>query len=461
MTIGHGETDNLIRDCTIEGSGEVGIRFRDNRNEFFAGHRNRIANCTVRDTSRDRPGIEIDIHGKTQDIIIRRTKPENTASGKQKAGIRIGENAQRILLQVPGTHRCFKLETKLMKTHFQKIIASALILVFPFSVSAADVFVSPEGNDANSGTLAKPFRTVQKGVDSLGAGDTCYVRAGVYRETVNLTASGLPGQPIRIRAYPGEDVLLDGTDRIRAPLKRGDDGVFTTRTELTFQQLFAGDAMLIEARWPNCSPDRMLTRDGWATAGPESEYQKLRDPELAETGIDWNGATAILNVAHQFWSWSRIVEGYVPGSDTLPYTITMNPFHTEGRKWWHDDYYYLCGKREALDAPGEWHLDADGSLSLIPPAGTGIADLVLRVKQRDYGFVGENLQHVEICGFRFFGCSFQLSGCEDCVVEYCNLLYPSYARGVPNAEEKGKRKPCPGTARGRAKPSFPAYSQLD
>ena len=332
-----------------------------------------------------------------------------------------------------------------MKTHFHGMIVSALVLVFPFSVSAANVFVSPEGDDANPGTLARPFRTVQKGVDSLAAGDTCYVRAGVYRESVKLTASGRPGQPVRIRAYPGEDVLLDGTELIREPLKRGDDGVFTTRTKLTFQQLFAGDAMLTEARWPNCEPDRILTRDGWATAGPESEYQKLRDPELAETGINWNGATAILNVAHQFWSWSRIVEGYAPGSDTLPYVITMNPFHTEGRKWWHDDYYYLCGKREALDAPGEWHLAADGTLSVIPLAGTDFGSMALRAKQREYGYVGENLQHVELSGFRFFGCSFQLSDCEDCVVEYCNLLYPSFARGVPNAEEKGKRRPCPGT----------------
>ena len=309
----------------------------------------------------------------------------------------------------------------------------------------ANVFVSPQGNDANPGTLAKPFRTVQKGADSLEAGDTCYVRAGVYRETVNLSTGGRPGRPMRIRAYPGEVVLFDGTEPIREPLERADDGVFSTSTKLTFQQLFAGDAMLTEARWPNCPPDRMLTRDGWATAGPKSEYQKLRDPELAETGIDWNGATAILNVAHQFWSWSRIVKGYAPGSDTLPYAITMNPFHTEGRRWWHDDYYYLCDKREALDVPGEWHLATDGTLSVIPPAGTDIADLVLRAKRRDYAFVGENLQAIEISGFQFFGCSFQLSGCEDCLMEYCNLLYPSYARGVPNAEEKGKRKPCPGT----------------
>lgn len=327
----------------------------------------------------------------------------------------------------------------------QRLMVSAILLAFPFSLSAANVFVAPGGDDAHPGTQSQPFRTVQKAADSLQPGDTCYVRAGVYRETVKLSVTGGPDRPVCIRAYPGETALLDGTDPIRGPLESGDDGILTTKTPLTFQQLFAGDAMLTEARWPNCPPDRILTRDGWATAGTRSEYQKLRDPELAATGIDWNGATAILNVAHQFWSWSRIVEGYTPGSDTLFYVITMNPFHTEGRNWWHDDYYYLCGKREALDAPGEWHLAANGLLSVVPPAKASADDLLLRAKQRDYGFVGERLRHVEIAGFRFFGCSFRLDDCESCVVECCNLLYPSYARGVPNAEEKGKQKSCPGT----------------
>ena len=332
-----------------------------------------------------------------------------------------------------------------MRKRIGYLIGVVSAVVFLSAVSAADVFVSLEGADANPGTFAKPFRTIQKGVDALQPGDTCFVRAGTYREVVTLSRSGQAGKPVRIRAFPGETVILDGTAPIPGTPQRGEGDVFTMKTDLTFEQLFAGNTMLMEARWPNCSMDRILTRDGWATAGPKSEYQKLRDPELAETGIDWNGATAILNVAHQFWSWSRTVDGYIPGSDTLPYVITMNPYHTEGRNWWHDDYYYLMGKREALDAPGEWHLAVDGTLSVIPPPGVSASALNLRAKRRDHGFLGKDLKHVEISGFRFFGCSFKLTDCEDCVVEYCNLLYPSYARGVPNAEEKGRRKPCPGT----------------
>lgn len=319
-----------------------------------------------------------------------------------------------------------------------------LVLLAPSFTFGTDVFVSPTGTDAGPGTLAKPFRTIQQGVDALKPGDTCYVREGVYLESVKLGKSGQAGAPIRLRAYPGERVLLDGTEPVTGPWTETGDGVVSAPTSMKIEQLFAGETMLTEARWPNCAPDRMLTRDGWAAAGPKSTYGTIHSPELAKTGIDWNGAMAMLNVAHQFWSWSRTVEGYTPGSEQLPYTITMNPFHTENRNWWGDDFFYLVGKREALDVEGEWVVE-DGTLYLMPRGGAKPDTLNVRAKQRDYGIEGTGVQFVEISGLQFFGCSFQLTDCEDCLVEYCNLLYPSFARGVPNAEEKGKIRPCPGT----------------
>jgi len=106
VSIGHRDTDSLIKNCTIERNGEVGILFRSDGGEFRGGHRNRIENCTIRDTGKDKPGIGIDIQGKTQDITIRGTKIENTADGKQKTGIRIGKEAERIVLQNNATDGC-------------------------------------------------------------------------------------------------------------------------------------------------------------------------------------------------------------------------------------------------------------------------------------------------------------------------------------------------------------------
>jgi len=72
-------------------------------------------------------------------------------------------------------------------------------------------YVAPTGNDANPGTLAQPWRTIQHAADTLTAGDTVYIRAGTYPERVLPQHSGSPGNEITYAAYPGETATMDGT----------------------------------------------------------------------------------------------------------------------------------------------------------------------------------------------------------------------------------------------------------
>ena len=69
------------------------------------------------------------------------------------------------------------------------------------------------GSDTNPGTLAKPFRTISKGVGKLVAGDTLYIRAGTYPEIITINASGSSIAPITISAYPNEHVLIDDSSQ--------------------------------------------------------------------------------------------------------------------------------------------------------------------------------------------------------------------------------------------------------
>lgn len=72
-------------------------------------------------------------------------------------------------------------------------------------------YVDPgRGDDANDGSIARPWRTMQHGVRRLEPGDTLYLREGVYHEKVYLTRSGTAEAPIVIAAYPGELPVLDG-----------------------------------------------------------------------------------------------------------------------------------------------------------------------------------------------------------------------------------------------------------
>lgn len=67
-----------------------------------------------------------------------------------------------------------------------------------------------KGDDANDGSAARPWRTVQHGANRLRPGDTLLLRGGVYREKVFLTRSGTAAAPVVIAAYPGELPVLDG-----------------------------------------------------------------------------------------------------------------------------------------------------------------------------------------------------------------------------------------------------------
>jgi hypothetical protein len=71
-------------------------------------------------------------------------------------------------------------------------------------------YVATNGNDANSGTEALPFRNLVKGLSVLKPGDTLLVKAGVYREELyNKIPSGASWQqPVTFKAYPGQQVIL-------------------------------------------------------------------------------------------------------------------------------------------------------------------------------------------------------------------------------------------------------------
>jgi hypothetical protein len=56
------------------------------------------------------------------------------------------------------------------------------ILFLLFFCAADDVFVAPNGDDATGeGTLASPYRTMQRAIDACLNGDTIIAAAGIYR----------------------------------------------------------------------------------------------------------------------------------------------------------------------------------------------------------------------------------------------------------------------------------------
>jgi hypothetical protein len=90
--------------------------------------------------------------------------------------------------------------------------ATATVTIQLPSRSGVTYYVSTSGNDNNAGTLAAPWRTIQKAANTVQAGDTVQVRAGTYNEVVTLKTSGNSTQGyITFANYPGEAPIVDGT----------------------------------------------------------------------------------------------------------------------------------------------------------------------------------------------------------------------------------------------------------
>ena len=68
----------------------------------------------------------------------------------------------------------------------RSLLASAALLALTVLPStAAEYFVTKQGNDASNGTTKQTaFLTVKKGVDTLQPGDTLTIGRGAYSETI-------------------------------------------------------------------------------------------------------------------------------------------------------------------------------------------------------------------------------------------------------------------------------------
>jgi hypothetical protein len=84
-----------------------------------------------------------------------------------------------------------------------------------FYVAGGDPQASDENDGASPeyrGGKSGPWRTIRHASAVLEAGDTVYLRGGVYDEAgIRFAHSGEPDAPIVLAAYPGEQAIMDGS----------------------------------------------------------------------------------------------------------------------------------------------------------------------------------------------------------------------------------------------------------
>ena len=130
--------------------------------------------------------------------------------------------------------------------------------------AAGTIFVAPNGDDTNPGTMAQPLKTVAKARDvvrgmtaNMTADITVYLRGGTYPQTSTLTFgnadSGKNGFYVKYIAYQSERPIITGGKPITGWTTSSAGSGFYSASGITapFRQLYVNGVKAIRARSPN------------------------------------------------------------------------------------------------------------------------------------------------------------------------------------------------------------------
>ncbi len=147
------------------------------------------------------------------------------------------------LRSFPGVRRGLSKAFKRLVTGGQTRLLVSMVVTTLFLLTSLNLqvsadgnvyYVSPAGSDDSFGSSDQPWRTIQRAANSLAPGDTVIVRAGTYRERVEINVNGSPGQPITFQGERGPSgewlSIIDGGDPVSGwvPAPEVGAGVYKT-----------------------------------------------------------------------------------------------------------------------------------------------------------------------------------------------------------------------------------------
>lgn len=265
----------------------------------------------------------------------------------------------------------------------------SLVVACIATAEPVQLFVSPQGNNAWSGTLAAPNNAANDGPlasiaaardklrtrkqqNALNEGAVITIAPGTYRieAPIEFTPedSGGATAPIAYRGTPGASIVSGG--RAIAGWQREGDlwktELASPSTGWNFESLWVNGERRQRARTPNparpwgdepddadtffmqspfeeTAPNHEKTRSGTKFVYRENDLQAWPDLDQAIVTIYHSWETSLMRVK-QLDTANRVVE--FTGGATWAYG-----------QWQPDQRYYVENIRAALDQPGEWYLD--------------------------------------------------------------------------------------------------------
>ena len=331
-------------------------------------------------------------------------------------------------------------------------IVKVFIFLISFLNNAQEVHVYKTGGSYNSVTDA---------LQAVSNGGTIVVHEGTYYENVvinNIQAS--EGNPLIIKANPGDNVVFDGTDTIETSWTTyaGNPTILESDPiNRDIWQLFVNNTMQINARWPNADHpfddfensswwDRHIS---WCKANADGSgfedvggvkrgwIQEDGAQDMAATNIDFNGKVAVLNV-NSMESYAGFVKDHVAGTNNFEYDLhpdVLNGINTNNVATIHKNrkhaYFFFENGLDLLDTPGEWYYDkTTKKIYVYPLNGANLSTAIIKWKSQKFAFEVSNSKNVHIVGLQFFATTVSFVDCFKSKIEDCVMEYASYSKRI-------------------------------
>lgn len=126
-------------------------------------------------------------------------------------------------------------------------MALAILLTCTQARAGSNIIVSsshPRADDSNQGNQGRPLMTISEALDRAGPGDTIQVGTGRYREALEFTRGGDPDNPITIKAGPGQEVFILGSESVTGWAPAHDQIWVRHNWDVNSQQVFYNDQPL-------------------------------------------------------------------------------------------------------------------------------------------------------------------------------------------------------------------------
>ena len=285
------------------------------------------------------------------------------------------------------------------------IICIALLLNMACTTNGTDLYVSPQGSDANDGTKNKPFATLSAAKNAVRkyAGKqlvTVHVEDGIYYLPETLTFqpedSGTEEFPVLFKAVNEGKAILSGGTQLNLSWKPFKDGVFQASTpdNLNVDQLFINGQNQRMARYPNYD----------ATKKTDAYQGYAADAFSKERAAGWeNPEGGYIHAMH-----SKRWGGYhykITGKNAEGDVTYEGGWQNNRQMGMHEEFRMVENIFEELDVAGEWfHNAKTNTLYYKPETVTDLENAtveVVRLKQLvDFqGTMETPVKHISLQGF--------------------------------------------------------------